>query len=775
MKGFLSLFRSFFSPHFRPLIPPFYMPRALFSHYRRHPLQLLALAIMILLATMLWTGVSHLTSQARDSLDQSEQAVAERQQVVRDDGEALAIDDFVSLRLAGVCVMPWLEVTPEAGNRLIGIDPLAAHCFGAGTGISQALDQPLDGKPFVDIHSAASISARQSRFFLLTPDTTQVSDLHPDYTLQTFATSPDTGELGDSFLLNLEALGVLVLLITALLLRSVYLLGLAQRRDSFALLHRFGVSPGQVQRWLVLEILVLALVCVVPGVWLGRWLAAGLGSGFGQALDGLFDIPLYAGQGQGWLTPVLVMLAVVVIACLGDLLFLRFRERLSLPVPARAGLATALLAVGLVMAWLAPSLPWVFVAVALVFAGAGWLTPTAVTHLAHWRAGRSKASLARWRYRELAVLVRRLTLPLVALQFALAMVLAVQALVTTFEDTFDRWLAQRLEAAYYIEVPAGADSDKAADWLVSQQASAPGLQWHRVIRGHAQLPDAGSQQVDVFAITPVGSLIRGWTLLEAADRPWGTLAAGEGIMINEQLARRENIGVGDSVQLRLGDQPKAMPVLGVYPDYGRPVGEVLVNGETLPETFDIRFESLSVTPGEPGITHITDALQQIWGVEALSMRDNGTIRELATGVFDQTFALTRAMTLLTLILAASALLMMGWVFFSTRAWYFRLLVVWGLPQREVAGQLLRLALLLTGGIAVLALPLGIWLTWVLVHRINPLAFGWSLPMAVYPAFWLELAILSLAIGLSIAALMRRQLGKSAVAPVSASALTGGER
>ncbi|MGO1502669.1 MAG: FtsX-like permease family protein, partial [Marinobacter sp.] len=417
---------------FRSLFQPLFIPQALFSHYRRHPLQLVALAIMILLATMLWTGVSHLTSQARASLDQSERAVAERPQVVRKNGQALAIEDFVSLRLAGACVMPWLEVTPETGNRLVGIDPLAAHCFGGGAETRPALDQPLDGKPFVDIHAAAEISARESRLFLLASDTTQASDLPSDYGLKTFSASPDTGELGDSFLLNLEALGVLVLLITALLLRSVYLLGLAQRRDSFALLQRFGVSPGRVQRWLVVEILVLALVCVVPGVWLGRWLAAGLGSGFGQALDGLFDIPLYAGQGQGWLTPVLVMLAVVVIACLGDLLLLRLRGRFSLPLGARTGLAIAPLVAGLVMAWLASSLPWVFVAVALVFAGAGWLTPVAVAQLAYWRANRSKAPLALWRYRELAVLVRRLTLPLVALQFALAMVLAVQALVTTF-------------------------------------------------------------------------------------------------------------------------------------------------------------------------------------------------------------------------------------------------------------------------------------------------------------------------------------------------------
>lgn len=767
MKARLSLFS-------------FPLAGALFSHYRRHPLQLLALAVMIVLATMLWTGVNHLTSQARASLNQSEQAVAERQQVVREDGQMLAVDDFVALRLAGVCVMPWLEVTPETGNRLVGIDPLAARCFGAGTSPSPALDQPLNGKPFVDMGAATAIKARDSRLYLLTPETTQTADLPDGYQLTSFATSPDTGELGDSFLLNLEALGILVLLITALLLRSVYLLGLVQRRDSFALLHRFGVSPDRVQRWLVFEILALALMSVVPGVGLGRWLAAGLGSGFGQALEGLFDIPLYAGQGQGWAMPVLVMLAVVVIACLGDLLLLRFREGLSLILPKTvySGLAALLLAAGLVMAWLAPSLPWVFIAVALVFAGAGWLAPCVVARIARWCAGRSTTPLALWRYRELAVLARRLSLPLVALQFALAMVLAVQALVTTFEDTFDRWLGQRLEAAYYIEVPAGADGRQAAEWLTRQQTNTPGLQWHRVMRGQAQVTgtdNTNNPQVDVFAVAPVGALIRSWSLLEAADQHWEALDSGAGVMINEQLARRQNLSVGNNLKLRLGNQQRVMPILGIYPDYGRPVGEILLSAETLPDSFNVRFESFSITPGKPGIAQMTDALQGIWQVEALSMRDNGTIRELATSVFDQTFALTRAMTLLTLILAAAALLMMGWVFFSTRAWYFRLLVAWGMSQRQVAGQLLRLALVLTGGIAVLALPLGIWLTWVLVHRINPLAFGWTLPMAVYPAFWLELGMLSLAVGLSIAALMRRQLGRPAVAPVSASALTGGER
>ena len=168
-------------------------------------------------------------------------------------------------------------------------------------------------------------------------------------------------------------------------------------------------------------------------------------------------------------------------------------------------------------------------------------------------------------------------------------------------------------------------------------------------------------------------------------------------------------------------------------------------------------------------------LARLWHTPQLTVRDNQAIRTLATDIFDQTFLLTRAMTTLTLILAAAALLLMVWVFLSTRAWYFRLLIVWGMPQRQAAAQLTRVSLALIFAVLVCALPLGVWLTWILVQRINPLAFGWSLPMAVYPGFWIELAVLALIIGLSIALLMRLQLRRPASAPESAHGLQGGER
>lgn len=758
---------------------------ALFSHYRRHPLQLAALALMILVATTLWSGVRQLTEQARTSLAQSEQVMAGRQQVVRVDGAGLTVGDFAVLRRAGVCVMPWLEVPrPDAVGLVIGIDPLAAHCFGEegapfGTP-GGSRPARLDGKPFVDIAEAARL-ARQlpaaetpPALVLIAADDTPAAALPSGYRLVSVSTGPDTGELGESFLLNLDALGILVLLITALLLRSVYRLGIVQRRDSFALLQRFGVPLARLRRLLILEILVLSALCIGPGLWAGGWLAQSLGQGFGQSLQGLFDAPLYASPGH-WGEPALIMMTVVLLACLAD--FLVPVRRSHAPRLRSYPLAGGLLVTGLVLALLGPSLVLLFVAVAMVFAGVGLLAPLLIQWLAERAASMASDPLRRWRHRELAVMARQLALPVVALQFTLAMVLAVQALVTTFEDTFDRWLGQRLAAELYVPVPSGQPAEPAARWLAAQPGLQQGGAWHRVIRGRARVAvgDKAARPVDLLAFAPVSSLVSDWDFLATDGNPWEALARQDAVLVNEQLARRLGVGIGDRLALEIAGSPLALPVAGIYADYGRPAAEVLVSGALLPAGFEAEFESISITPGGLSREALVGGLKQVWQVPELTLRDNAEIRALAGGVFDQTFLLTRAMTLLTLTLAALALLIMGWVFFTGRAWYFRLLATWGLSRREVAAQLTRLSVGLTASVALLALPLGIWLTWVLVHRINPLAFGWSLPMAVYPGFWVELIGLSLLIGLGIALLMGRQLRAGAALPVSASSLTGGER
>ena len=115
----------------------------------------------------------------------------------------------------------------------------------------------------------------------------------------------------------------------------------------------------------------------------------------------------------------------------------------------------------------------------------------------------------------------------------------------TFEETFDRWLSQRLSADVYLEVPESADSALAANWLTEHVATANEGVWHHVQRGSGRFRQGQAWQgVDIFAVAPVGPLMTGWALLEQTPMPWQALASGAGVMVNEQLAYRLGLSVG---------------------------------------------------------------------------------------------------------------------------------------------------------------------------------------------------------------------------------------
>lgn len=82
-------------------------------------------------------------------------------------------------------------------------------------------------------------------------------------------------------------------------------------------------------------------------------------------------------------------------------------------------------------------------------------------------------------------------------------------------------------------------------------------------------------------------------------------------MINEQLAGRQELAVGQTLNLTVADKALSLPVLAIYPDYGRPAGEVLLNAELLPTAFKPGFESLSINPGNLDMATVVSGLQRV--------------------------------------------------------------------------------------------------------------------------------------------------------------------
>jgi putative ABC transport system permease protein len=139
--------------------------------------------------------------------------------------------------------------------------------------------------------------------------------------------------------------------------------------------------------------------------------------------------------------------------------------------------------------------------------------------------------------------------------------------------------------------------------------------------------------------------------------------------------------------------------------------------------------------------------------------DQSSLKAHSLAIFEKTFVVTGALNVLTLGVAGFAILTSLLTLWSMRL--PQLAPVWalGLTRARLARLEVARSLVLAGMTALLALPLGLVLAWVLLAVINVEAFGWRLPMYLFPWDWLVLLVLTLVAAVVAAALPARRLAK----------------
>src|SRR5690606_36591420 len=224
-------------------------------------------------------------------------------------------------------------------------------------------------------------------------------------------------------------------------------------------------------------------------------------------------------------------------------------------------------------------------------------------------------------------------------------------------------------------------------------------------------------------------------------------AAGDGVFLNEQLARRADLWPGDTITLPGG----AMPVLGVYSDYGNPLGQILIGTDALtsrfPEVERLRY-GVRVAPDR--VAALSAALVSEFGLPPGNLVDQASIKAFSLQVFERTFTVSRALNVLTLSVAGFAILTSLLTLAAMRL--PQLAPVWalGVARAGLARLELLRALVLAALTLICALPVGLLLAWVLLTVINVEAFGWRLPLYLFPRDWVLLAALSLAAAVAAA-------------------------
>lgn len=766
--------------------------RALLSHWRYRPLQFVTLVLGVALATALWTGVQAINAEARASYGRAASVLEQNdfEQLVARDGGAIPPQTYARLRRAGWILSPVIEGDHRFGQvriRLIGIDPLSMPAGGQGVrvtgtsdliafvgepgqlvvsaataarlkdvgGLSIKIDADLpDDAGFVDIGVADRLLNRGgvlSRIVVAheqRPGLASIESLAPELSVRVAGERPDVSRLTDSFHLNLTAFGFLAFIVGLFIVYSATGLSFEQRRGTFRTLRSVGISLRSLAAMLVIEIMAFALLSGILGVVIGYFVASALLPGVAATLRGLYGASVPGAvslRPEWWMAGLAMALlgtamssaqslwrvwAMPILSSAQHRAWARASVR-SLTIEAAAGVMLLLASVALAV--FGHGLYSGFGVLGCLLLGAALILPVFLALGMGVAQRLSRNVLAEWFWADTRQQLPGLSLALMALLLALSANIGVGTMVSSFRQTFLGWLDQRLAAEVYVTARDESEAARLRQWLPDHARAVLPL-W-------STQAELAGQQTRISGVADDMTYRDHWPVIAGEPDAWDEIASGQGALVNEQLWRKGKATIGREIELPGGWRTK---VVGVFSDYGNPEGQVIVGLDALvkhyPDIGKLRY-GLRMDPGE--VPDFRRRIVNEFGLPESNIIDQASLKRQSTAIFEQTFAVTGALNVLTLAVAGFAMFSSLLTLSALRL--PQLAPVWamGLRRRDLALLEIARTLALWFATFIAALPVGLALAWVLLAIVNVEAFGWRLPLILFPLDWLWLGAVAL--------------------------------
>ncbi len=758
--------------------------RALLSHWWRNPMQLFTLLAGLALATALWSGVQAVNAEARASYDAAAATLGEGQydRLIRRDGQPMDQATYIALRRAGWLVSPVVQGRYN-GVRIVGVDPLTAPggigpielqdgtdigSFFTGQGqlfanADTAADLPdltvvvspntAPGTAVTDIGVAQRLLGKDNQIDSLLvlprqPKTQAALDaVVPQLTRQQAQAGSDIGRLTDSFHLNLTAFGLLSFAVGIFIVHGAIGLAFEQRRPVVRTLRALGLPLRRLVLLMGAELMLFALVAGIVGVALGYVIAALLLPDVAATLRGLYGADV-SGTLQlrpvWWLSGLAIALGGTALAASGALYKLSKMPLLAAAQPRALAMAAGqsarlqgigaalLLTLSVTLMFTANGLIGGFGLLASLLIGAALALPLILDRILAAASAMARSVKAQWFWADTRQQLPGLSLALMALLLAMAANVGVSTMVSSFRLTFVDFLDQRLASELYVRTEDATQGAALIDFATPRVDAILPIQ-------NADVQIAG-QPTEVYGTRDHSTYRDNWVFLQSTPTPWDTTFAGQTILINEQLSRRAGLNVGDVIPL----QGQDFTIAGVYGDYGNPIGQAVIGEDIFatlypgiaPENFGIR-----INPDD--VPTFLSELEAATGIAATQSINQAGIKAISLSIFERTFTVTTALNILTLAVAGFAILMSLLTLASMRIPQLAPAWAMGMTRSQIGKLELLRAVLLAVLTAMIALPLGLALAWALLAVVNVAAFGWQLPMYLFPADYARLGLFAL--------------------------------
>lgn len=565
--------------------------------------------------------------------------------------------------------------------------------------------------------------------------------------------SDDAVRLTRAYRSNLTALALVALFTGAFLVYATQSLAVARRRREIALLHAIGMT---VREQLVAALLSGALVGVAGallGVVLGIVVAkaglaafgADLGAGYFRGIAPHLDVHVLE-----CLAFLALGVAAAVVATFGP-------ARAAASVPAATALkagdeapiaarrheiVAALLALAGVVALLLPPLDGFalpgYAAIACLLLAAVFITPSLTTLIFSRLRPTGPA------YRQIAVAqlrgtARTSTVSIAAVLVSFSLMVAMAIMVFSFRMSLQDWMQRILPADLYVRAGTAGQSaylDKDAQQALRRL---PGLARIDFVRFQDVTMPGGGLPLTVIARPVAEDSVAGLLALRgvASGRPpAGTVP----VWVSEAALDLRGLDLGREFDLPLGGRTVRASVRGIWRDYERPGGAVVVPRDVFVRmTGDERATTAALWLSEGAVVpkmeeSVRAALGHDGDYEVAVPRE---IRRQSLLVFDRTFAVTYLLEAVAVLIGLFGISASTSSQVLARRGEFGMLRHLGVTRREIA-RMLAFEGAALGAIGVAAgLVVGAVVSLILIYVVNRQSFHWTMDVHV-PWAWLGL-------------------------------------
>jgi len=496
-----------------------------------------------------------------------------------------------------------------------------------------------------------------------------------------FQIEPPSGR-GQQFEAMLAAYSMMVnissafaLFIGMFIIYNSFAIAVTQRRSEIGILRALGATRRQI-RWLFLgESAVTGLVGSVGGVLFGVLIARGIAASIGTLISDVYGVAQHTDEIAN--SPALLLLALaigIVTSMIAAAIPARNAARVD-PVQAlqkgkyqvlsagesrlRAVLGVVVGAVSIVCLSNGGSRPVFYTGYALAILVALLVSP--LLSLALAKALRPVLKAIRPVEGALAAdsliqAPRRTSASVAALMLSLALVVAFAGIARASYDSIIDWMNTALNPDLFV-TPSQSIVVRTIRFpaeMGPQLSSIPGIERVQMVRDARIVFRRTPVMVVAVEVNSIARTARREPVAGNADEMYKRTAAGEGLMVSDNLAQLQHLRLGETLEIPAPNGVIRLPIVGIIVDYSDQQGTILMDRSVFKRFWNddtVNVFRVYLTPGAQVPEVRQRILEKFAGQRQVFVFTNNELRRYILQITDQWFGLTSVQIAVAVLVA----------------------------------------------------------------------------------------------------------------------------